>query len=320
MRLRTPQEVLGRRNDKSLDLRARLDRLVRRAPEVMVKITGRTRDGDHLRAHLDYISRHGKLELDGAGGEHLLGRDAIREIADRWESLTLADSRSRVDSPTSLSIVLSMPRGAEALTVRDAARAWAEAVFADRFDYLLALHTDADHPHVHAAVCARGAMGERLNPKKADLERWRQVFAQALRDRGIDAEATPRRARGVTRKAERTPLRKMRERHEHGGSPPSRVRRAVYKDAVLAAASGRHGPEPWELRLVERQRHVRSLYLAQARLMQRSANAPDRDLGFKLEAFVRAMRPPDTQTLAIARDLRDAAHPKQIRADRERSR
>lgn len=44
---------------------------------------------------------------------------------------------------------------------------------------------------------ALGDHGERLNPRKADLEAWRQAFAQALRDRGVEAEATPRRARGV---------------------------------------------------------------------------------------------------------------------------
>ena len=42
------------------------------------------------------------------------------------------------------------------------------------------LHTDATHPHVHMVVRSLGDRGERLAPKKADLEHWRQVFAQAL--------------------------------------------------------------------------------------------------------------------------------------------
>lgn len=44
--------------------RARLDRIARRVPEVMVKITGRTRDGGHLQNHLAYIGRNGKLPLE----------------------------------------------------------------------------------------------------------------------------------------------------------------------------------------------------------------------------------------------------------------
>ena len=38
---------------------ARLGRIARRVPEVVVKITGRTRDGGHLSSHLLYISRNG---------------------------------------------------------------------------------------------------------------------------------------------------------------------------------------------------------------------------------------------------------------------
>ena len=119
--------------------------------------------------------------------------------------------------------MLSMPAGTDPAKVRDAARGFAREVFADRFDYVFVRHTDADHPHVDIAVRALGDHGERLNPKKADLEAWRQVFAHALRDRGVEAEATPRRARGVTRKAERAPLRRIRERHETGQGSPRRL-------------------------------------------------------------------------------------------------
>ena len=42
-----------------------------------------------------------------------------------------------------------------------------------------------------------------------------------VRDRSIEAEATPRRTRGVTRKAERTPIRKMRERFVADRGPAS---------------------------------------------------------------------------------------------------
>ncbi len=70
-----------------------------------------------------------------------------------------------------------MPAATSAATVRDAARAFAREVFADQFDYVFARHTDAQHPHVHLAVRPLGEEGERLNPKKADLEIWRQVFA-----------------------------------------------------------------------------------------------------------------------------------------------
>ncbi len=190
------------------------------------------------------------------------------------------------------------------MIVRDAACAFAREVFADRFDYAFTLHTDAPHPHVHIAVRVLGDDGTRLNPRKADLEAWRQVFAQALRDRGVEAEATPRRARGITRKAERTPLRKMRERHEAGRGEPARVQRAAYHEAAQAAFGGQAERPPWEARLVERQTRVRGLYLAQAQLLGRSPNAADRMLSAEVAAFVRSMPQPDTRRLALARELR----------------
>jgi type IV secretory pathway VirD2 relaxase len=305
------------------DIRARLIRIANRAPEVMVKVTGRTRDAGTLHAHIDYISRNGALDLEDRDGAILEGRREIKALADDWSTLALADSRRRENTPFSVSVVLSMPEGTSAVTVRDATRAFAEATFADRFDYAFALHTDAGHPHVHLAIRALGDHGERLNPRKADLEAWRQAFAQALRDRGVEAEATPRRARGVTLKPERGVLRRIRDRHEAGRGPAGTVRQAAYRDAAKAAFQGEQGRRPWEYKLVERQAKVRSLYLAQAQLLKRSGRLADQALGAQVEAFVRSMPAPDSQRLALAREMRaaNAVQKEQVQPkDRDKSR
>ena len=63
-RARLTPAVLGKLSSRAPDAaRSQLMRVVRGAPEVMVKITGRTRDGGHLVRHLDYISRDGALAL-----------------------------------------------------------------------------------------------------------------------------------------------------------------------------------------------------------------------------------------------------------------
>jgi hypothetical protein len=90
------------------DTRARLTRLVNRAPEVMVKVTGRTRDPGGLRAHLDYISRNGQLELEDRDGAILTGRAEVKELADDWSAVTLTDRRRRANSPISLSVMLGV--------------------------------------------------------------------------------------------------------------------------------------------------------------------------------------------------------------------
>jgi hypothetical protein len=285
-----PQPVLAPRGARTPDSRARLTRIVNRAPEVMVKVTGRTRDPGTLHAHLDYISRNGALELEDRDGAILEGRRDVKDVADDWSALALADSRRRTNTPFSVSVMLSMPTGTDAVKkVRDAARIFAQETFADRFDYVFALHTDAGHPHVHLAVRALGDNGERLNPRKADLEAWRQTFARALRDRGVEAEATPRRARGVTRKPERGILRRIRDRHEGGNGQPGRIRQTAYREAAKAAFQGVTDKTPWEAKLVDRQAKVRSLYLAQAELLKRSRDPADQALGAKVEAFVRSM-------------------------------
>src|SRR3546814_6640399 len=51
--------------------RAKLARIVRKAPEVVVKVTGRQRGGSHIKAHLDYIGRKGDVEIETRDGEIL---------------------------------------------------------------------------------------------------------------------------------------------------------------------------------------------------------------------------------------------------------
>jgi hypothetical protein len=132
------------------------------------------------------------------------------------------------------------------------------------------------------------------------------VFAERLRERGVEAEATPRRARGVTRKPDRGPVRRMQDRHASGQGDMPRVRRSAYREAAKAAFGTAERPV-WETRTAEHQARVHGLYLAQARLLQRSSDPADRVLGAKVEDFVRTMPQPDSQRLALARELRAAA-------------
>jgi hypothetical protein len=271
----------------------------------MVKVTGRTRDPAHLAAHITYITRNGKLPVEDRDGCDLLGRGEVLELADDWSALGLSDSRRRTKSPLSVNLILSMPPGTDPIRLSAAVRAFASSEFAENFDYLLAVHTDTRHPHVHLTIRALGDDGSRLSPKKADLEAWRRGFAEALREQGIDAEATPRRARGVTRKAERTALRKIRERSEAGSGPMSRSMQQAYREAAQAAFGEGGGPRTWEAAIVQRQRRVRALYLAQAKLLEMSPNAEDRALGKSVNAFLDSVPQPDTRRLWLARQLRE---------------
>ena len=268
-------------------VKARLARIAARAPEVIVKITGRTKGAGHLRAHLEYIARDGALPLEGRDGERLQGREAIRERGADWGA---DDLTGRADGSLSISIVLSMPAGTPAGRMRDAARAFAAEMFAGRHDYVFALHTDAGHPHVHLAVRTLGTGGVRLNPRKADLDAWRQSFARHLRARDIAAEATPRRARGVVRKAERMPLRKLRDRHERDPDryPPSE-RQAEAEGEAARIVAGARVERPWEARILRQQLRARAAYQAAADRLAGSSDVADRTLAAQLAAVLKAM-------------------------------
>ncbi len=284
------------------DVKARLGRLAGRAPEVMVKITGRTRDGDHLKAHLEYIARDGALTLEGRDGERLQGLEEIRERGADW---TADDLKRRTDSSLSISVMLSMPAGTPPGRVRDAARAFAAEQFGDRHDYVFALHTDVAHPHVHIAVRTLGEGGRRLNPRKADLDAWRQSFARHLRNRDIEAEATPRRARGVVHKPERMPVRKLRERHEQDPVRHPRPDRMVSAEREAQRIAGGGAMErPWEARILRQQRAVRAAYQATAEVLAGSTDPADRSLAVRVAAFVRAMPPIATRRNELVRKAR----------------
>jgi len=95
-------------------------------------------------------------------------------------------------------IILSMPRGTDAIGVLRSAREFAQVELADH-KYVLVLHDHQANPHVHISVRAESKHGRRLSPRKADLHRWRETFAEKLRGLGIDAEASRQASRGVDR-------------------------------------------------------------------------------------------------------------------------
>jgi len=179
-------------------IRARIEAtVVGRAPQVMVKVTGGGRGMKAIAAHFRYISKSGRLPIEDERGQLSHGRDAVREMIDDWRlggSLIPEIGHRR----EAFNVMLSMPRGVDALTVQRAAREFASTELADH-KYVMVLHDHQTNPHVHLSVRAESMHGRRLNPRKADLQRWRETFAEKLRGWGIDAEATRQATRGVDR-------------------------------------------------------------------------------------------------------------------------
>lgn len=195
--------------------RAKLARIVRKAPEVVVKVTGRQRGASHVKAHLCYIGRNGEIEIETRDGELLSSKTDIAERSEEWSDTLQWRSRPTVSS---VSMIFSMPEGTDPEMVLGSVRALAQAELSDNHDYVLALHTDTPRPHVHMTVQAEGLDRTRFNPRPVQLNRFRERFARELRERGVAAEATPRRARGHGVAGSSMALVKLRARLQSEGS------------------------------------------------------------------------------------------------------
>ena len=188
----------GGQRQRAAEIRQRIEAtVVRRAPQVMVKVTGGGRAMQAIAAHFRYISKNGRLDVENEQGETIRGKSAVHDLADDWRlgGSLIDDIGYRREA---FNIMLSMPRGTDPLIVQKAAREFAQTELADH-KYVMVLHDHQANPHVHISVRAESKSGRRLNPRKADLHRWRETFAEKLRGYGVAAEATRQAARGQSR-------------------------------------------------------------------------------------------------------------------------
>ena len=193
------------------------------AKEVMVKISGGGRDADGVQAHFEYIDRHGKLPIETDQGEILQGKNAGTELINEWalnyakipgspHSRGLGKEGARRPPRQAFNIVFSMPAGTPPAKVSRAVKKVAREEFAHQHRYAMALHAEqkdghGKHPHVHLVVKAEHEYGgSRLNPRKADLQRWREKFAEYMIELDVAATATRRQDRGLAKTAKKTPI------------------------------------------------------------------------------------------------------------------
>jgi hypothetical protein len=176
-------------------IRKRIEAIVvKRAPQVMVKVTGGGRGMLAIAAHFRYISKNGRLDIETEQGDTVRGKSAVHELGEDWRygGSLIGDEGYRREA---FNIMLSMPRGTDPLIVQRAAREFAHTELADH-KFVMVLHDHQANPHVHISVRAESMSGRRLNPRKADLQRWRETFAEKLRGYGVEAEATRQATRG----------------------------------------------------------------------------------------------------------------------------
>jgi Relaxase/Mobilisation nuclease domain len=277
----------------------------------MVKVSGGATSAAGALAHLKYIDRRGELEFETDEGERLRGGGSERSVLQDWELDELAarvrapyrGSPGRKPAKLLHNIVLSMPAGTSPEKLLVASRNFAREEFALKHRYLMVLHTDQDHPHVHLVVRAVSEEGKRLNIRKATLRGWRRAFAAQLRAQGVPANATERAVRGQVRPPMRDGVYRTAQR---GDSRRVRERQLVNRQP---AGAGREG-DPGSATLEETRRQVVEAWGVVSTQMLIAGHP----LADSVWGFLGRMPKPQTEQAVlknkVVRDLVKDRHPK----------
>lgn len=252
------------------DIRLSAKHVTRGSTEVMLKITGFAKGGQHIKANLKYITRLDD-EMENEKGQIFKTKEEVNGLAEDWAK-DIGNFRRHKNQRDTMQMVLSMPESIDPVSVKNATREFAKNKFGDNHEYVFVLHTNEPHPHCHITVKCKGFNGKRLNPRKADLQEWREEFAETLRDQGVDAVASPRRSRGVSKKAENSVIRHI-ERGDKTHKPrvtkvqANKIREAV--DEIVAEKNDVPLTEkPWEKAINKRRLEITNAWLSVADLLE----------------------------------------------------
>lgn len=281
---------------------AHVSRTTRRVPEVLVKVSGGARSLRGVAQHLDYIGREGRGEVQADDGEQLQGRGFEKALLEDWD-LDLEAHRHHTERaiaagrrPPKLvhNIVFSMPKGTPPEKVLRAVQVFAREKFDLKHRYLMALHRDQGHPHVHMVVKAMSEQGTRLYIRPHTLREWRRDFAQDLRDLGVEANATERAVRGETRTTKRDGIYRAMLR---GQSTHMWARAKIVGRELMA---GGLKPDPGQRELLETRQAVINGWRGLADILDRDENP---QLAGLVRSFAEKMPPPQTEKEILARQL-----------------
>lgn len=180
-------------------VRQRIRLVVSKAPVVMVKLTGSSKSMGAVRTHLRYLTERGEVLRDDEGREYR-NRAEVREFGDhfRYAGPPIPTEHGPRQA---FHLAIGMPADTDPAQMVEAVEAFARREF-EGHRWAWAYHSHQSQPHVHLIVRAQGWKAQRLDPRKADLHRWRESFAQQLRARGIQADASSRLVRGSLRQTE----------------------------------------------------------------------------------------------------------------------
>lgn len=228
---------------------ARNLRIAQRRPQVVLKITRYGHGGAKILDHIHYVQRHGKLTLEDENGEQIEDPRELRRRVKLWTEqagATMEEPGPEITRKRRVTAHFILDAGED--VDRDALRKSAREFLAERFgkeghEYLFARHDDTKQPHVHVVLNMMDGQGRRLHTSVAEVQRWREQFAEIARANGIEVDASrawergkaPTRSRGLMKYGAPRPTRWTKEQIRRGLA--ARKERLL-SDAALASARG----------------------------------------------------------------------------------
>jgi hypothetical protein len=182
-----------------------------RSKEVVVKITGNSKNLQQWQKHFNYNTRAGNLIAFEDEFTTYKGKDELDKLKEFFndsgmnisnEGEHLREKREVMHFAFSMKEHETTPA---AKLLRSVMKTVKEK-YPNNASYFV-FHGDTDNPHIHCDLKITGDDGKRIDVRKADLFQLRKDFAQNLRDLGIDATAT--------KKYERTPNKDQIQNHHY---------------------------------------------------------------------------------------------------------
>lgn len=163
---------------------------------VVSKITSSSKNQESLKQHLKYISRNGEVELESSDGEIFRGKEDFKNLFYSYNVGYKIPTKIEINNlgikekRETFNFVFSM-KDYENASIEDIKKASINTfkkVYPNNY-FVIAKHTDTDNPHCHICLKAVDDFGKRINPKKSDLAKIREIFAYELQNMDIKAYA-----------------------------------------------------------------------------------------------------------------------------------
>ncbi|MGH2278214.1 MobP1 family relaxase [Aliarcobacter sp. ERUVET-7] len=165
-----------------------------RGKEVVIKITGNSKNFQKWKAHFSYVTRKGELKVVESELYKYQGKEELKQFQeffnDSGENIP-NESQNVKERREVLHFVFSMKEheATPSDKLLSAVLKTMKEKYPNNASYAV-FHGDTDNPHIHCDLKISGIDGNRIDVRKKDLEQLRKNFAKNLNDLGIEAYAT----------------------------------------------------------------------------------------------------------------------------------